>query len=115
MPPLLELANITKNFVRPLDLAARIARLAGADVREIAVHALDDASLAITAGEVVGLVGGSGCGQSTLGRLAAGILQPSAGTRRWRGADVAALAPDERRAVELKIQMVFQDSYASLN
>ncbi len=115
MPPLLELANITKNFVRPLDLAARIARLAGADVHEIAVHALDGVSLAIAEGEVVGLVGESGCGKSTLGRIAAGILHPSSGTRRWRGADVAALAPDARRAAELKIQMVFQDSYASLN
>jgi len=115
MPPLLELRNVTKNFVRPLDLAARLARLAGADVGAVVVRALDDVSLTITQGEVVGLAGESGCGKSTLGRIAAGILQPSAGTRLWRGADMAALAPPARHAAELKVQMVFQDSYASLN
>ncbi len=115
MASLLELNNITKNFVRPLDLAANIARLAGADVHEAVVHALDDVSIAIAAGEVVGLAGESGCGKSTLGRIAAGILAPTTGLRLWRGADVAMLAPEARRDVELKIQMVFQDSYASLN
>ncbi|MEK7231663.1 MAG: oligopeptide/dipeptide ABC transporter ATP-binding protein [Pseudomonadota bacterium] len=113
--PLLELKQISKRFVTPLDLAARIARHAGADVREAVVHALDEVSLAIAAGEVVGLAGESGCGKSTLGRIAAGILAPTSGTRRWRGTDIAALAPPARRDVELKIQMVFQDSYASLN
>ena len=115
MTPLLELRHVTKNFVRPLDTAARIARLAGADVRETVVHALDDASLAINEREVVGLAGESGCGKSTLGRIVAGILPPTAGARLWQGQDVAALASDARRAVELRIQMVFQDSYASLN
>jgi len=115
MTPLLQLDNITKNFVRPLDLAARIARFAGADTHEVVVHALDDVSLAVTEGEVVGLAGESGCGKSTLGRIAAGILAPTAGTRLWRGTDIAALTPEARRAAELKIQMVFQDSYASLN
>ncbi len=113
--PLLELRNVTKNFVRRLDTAAKIARLAGADVREVVVHALDDVSLTIAEGEVMGLAGESGCGKSTLGRITAGILPPTLGTRWWRGSDVAALALPARRAVELKIQMVFQDSYASLN
>ncbi len=115
MIPLLELRQITKNFVRPLDTAAKIARMAGADAREVVVHALDDVSLSINEREVVGLAGESGCGKSTLGRIAAGILAPTAGTRLWQGNDVAALIPDARRAVELRIQMVFQDSYASLN
>ncbi len=115
MTPLLELRHVTKNFVRPLDTAAKIARLAGADAREVVVHALDDVSVSINEREVVGLAGESGCGKSTLGRIAAGILAPSAGARLWQGEDVAALTPAARRAVELRIQMVFQDSYASLN
>jgi peptide/nickel transport system ATP-binding protein len=115
MTTLLELKNITKNFVKPLDFAARIARLAGADVHEVVVHALDDVSVTIGEGEVVGLVGESGCGKSTLGRIAAGILAPTAGTRLWRGADMTALPAGARKAAELKVQMVFQDSFASLN
>jgi len=115
MTPLLELKNITKDFARPLDLAARIARYAGAGVRETAVHALDEVSLTITEGEVVGLAGESGCGKSTLGRIAAGILAPTRGTRLWRGTDIVALASTARHDIELKIQMVFQDTYASLN
>jgi peptide/nickel transport system ATP-binding protein len=113
--PLLDLKEVSKRFVTPLDLAARIASYAGAGVRETVVHALDDVSLTIAKGEVVGLAGESGCGKSTLGRIAAGTLAPSSGTRLWRGADIAALAPQARRDIELKIQMVFQDSYASLN
>jgi peptide/nickel transport system ATP-binding protein len=64
---------------------------------------------------VVGLVGESGCGKSTLARLAVGLLEPSAGTRLWRGEEIARLPADKQRAVQLKIQMVFQDPYASLN
>ena len=115
MSALLELTHITKNFSRPLDLAARIARMAGADVREVVVHALDDVSLTIAEGEVVGLAGESGCGKSTLGRIAAGILRPTLGTRAWRGTDITVLAPEARRHAALKIQMVFQDAFASLN
>ena len=113
--PLLELNEVSKRFVTPLDLAARIARYAGAGVREAVVHALDDVCLTIAEGEVVGLAGESGCGKSTLGRIAAVTLAATSGTRLWRGADIAALAPQARRDIELKIQMVFQDSYASLN
>src|SRR5262249_42102999 len=66
-------------------------------------------------GEVVGLVGESGCGKSTLGRLAVGLLQPSAGERLWRGKNVAELSSEDAREQQLKSQMIFQDPYASLN
>src|SRR3954467_13344903 len=115
MSVLLELKHITKNFSRPLDVAAKLARLAGARVHEAVVHALDDVCLTINEGEGVGLAGESGCGKSTLGRIAAGILAPTLGERAWRGTDIATLPTAQQREITLKIQMVFQDAFASLN
>ncbi len=66
-------------------------------------------------GEVVGLVGESGCGKSTLGRIVAGILAPSAGSILFRGDDVADMPSDAAHNVALKVQMIFQDPFASLN
>ena len=113
--PLIELRGVSKRFVKPLDVAARIANLAGAGMREEVVHAVDRVDLAIAPGEVVGLVGESGCGKSTLGRLAVGLLPLSDGERRWNGAPLDGLAPAAAREQQLRMQMIFQDPYASLN
>ncbi|MDX1432142.1 MAG: ABC transporter ATP-binding protein [Gammaproteobacteria bacterium] len=113
--PLLELRNVSKRFVKHLDVAAHIARRFGADVREEVVHAVDDVSLHIDKGEVVGLVGESGCGKSTLGRMVAGILQPSAGDILFRGKSILAQGSPQAREAALKVQMIFQDPFASLN
>jgi len=102
---LLELEHVSKRFVQPLDLAGKIARALGADVSDEVVHAVDDVSFSVKEGEVVGLVGESGCGKSTLGRMVAGILPPSAGHIRYRG----------QERIGLKVQMIFQDPFASLN
>lgn len=113
--PLIELRGVSKRFVRTLDVAARLANFAGARLREEIVHAVDRVDLAIGEGEVVGLVGESGCGKSTLGRLAVGLLPLSEGERRWRGEPIDALAPAAAREQQLRMQMIFQDPYASLN
>lgn len=114
-PPILELRNISKRFVKSLDFAGRIAERLGSDTHEETVHAVDDVSLKIEEGQVVGLAGESGCGKSTLGRIIAGILNPSEGQVFYRGQDVAKMSPVDARNVALKIQMIFQDPFASLN
>ncbi|MBL8691968.1 MAG: ABC transporter ATP-binding protein [Rhodospirillaceae bacterium] len=113
--PLIEVRNVSRLFVKPIDLAQQIANAFGAHQRPEIVHAVDDVSFAIAEGEVVGLVGESGCGKSTVGRVVAGVLDPSAGQVRFRGRDVAELGSEERRQVKLKTQMIFQDPFASLN
>ncbi len=113
--PLVELRGVSKRFVKSLDLAERIANFAGAGVREEVVHAVDRVDLAIAPGEVVGLVGESGCGKSTLGRLAVGLIPLTEGERRWRGEPIDGLAPAAARRQQLRMQMIFQDPYASLN
>lgn len=115
MTAILELTDVTKNFVKPLDAAARLARYLGAKVKEEVVHAVDGVSLKIARGEVVGLVGESGCGKSTLGRMVAGILEPTAGAIHYNGALVSAMDKEAGDKTALAIQMIFQDPFASLN
>ena len=76
---------------------------------------MDNVSLTVARGEVVGLVGESGCGKSTLGRMVAGIMPPSSGEILFKGRNIATLPPDAAKDAKLKVQMIFQDPYASLN
>lgn len=113
--PIIELKEVTKRFVKTIDLAEKIANLLGAHIREQVVQAVDRVNLHVDTGEVVGLVGESGCGKTTIGRIVSGTLSPSEGDVLYRGQDVANMPPAEGRKVALKVQMIFQDPLASLN
>jgi oligopeptide/dipeptide ABC transporter ATP-binding protein len=112
--PVLELDAVSKRFERRLQIGERIAARLGAGPARQVVHAVDGVSLTIAARETLALVGESGCGKSTLGRVAAGIHAPTAGTARLHGAPVMTGASRPRKATT-KVQMVFQDPFASLN
>ena len=111
----MELRKISKRFVKELDLAAKIARKLGVSVDEETVHAVDKVDLSIFKGEVVGLVGESGCGKTTIGRMVAGLQVPSEGTILFKGKDLFRLKGREAIKTSLKIQMIFQDPFSSLN
>jgi peptide/nickel transport system ATP-binding protein len=112
---ILKAENLSKVFSRELDFSEKIARRLGAKVGNRAVRAVDAIDFTVAKGEVVGLVGESGCGKSTLGRMVAGLIPPTSGHVLFQGVNPAAAHSREERRAALKIQMIFQDPYASLN
>jgi oligopeptide/dipeptide ABC transporter ATP-binding protein len=104
--PLLEAIDLKKHF--PVEKG--VLRRAVAQVK-----AVDGVSFAIRPGETLCLVGESGCGKSTVAKLALRLIEPTAGTIRLEGEDVTAVGRTEMRAKRQRIQMVFQDPSASLN
>jgi peptide/nickel transport system ATP-binding protein len=104
--PLYEAINVSKRF--------RVGnRLSAQGIRT--VHAVDGVSLAIMPGETLGLVGESGCGKSTLARCLSRLYDISDGRLLFDGTDISGLSIRALRPLRQKIQMVFQDPYASLN
>jgi oligopeptide/dipeptide ABC transporter ATP-binding protein len=79
------------------------------------VTAVDGVTLPIERGSILGLVGESGCGKSTLAQMIVGLLAPSSGTIEWDGNALTALSVEARRSYRRDVQMVFQDTYSSLN
>jgi peptide/nickel transport system ATP-binding protein len=105
---LLEVNSLRKEF--PVRSRGRMGGEPGAPV-----VAVQDVSLTLERGEILGIVGESGSGKTTLGRIVLGLIAPTSGSVVFEGHDVTYRTPRERRALTRDIQVIFQDPYGSLN
>jgi ABC-type glutathione transport system ATPase component len=105
--PLLEIRELVKSYTRTAGFFTPI--------REAQVRAVNGVSLDILPGETLGLVGESGCGKTTLGRMILRLIEPTSGSIRFDGEDVLAASSGKLRQLRRHMQIVFQDPFASLN
>ncbi|HLY82338.1 MAG TPA: ATP-binding cassette domain-containing protein, partial [Acidimicrobiales bacterium] len=103
---LLEVAGLSKRFVGRRNIFGRTAAW---------FQAVDNVSFTVERGETLALVGESGAGKSTTGRLVLRLIEPDAGAIRFDGVDLRSLGPKQLRAQRRRMQMIFQDPFSSLD
>ena len=103
---LLDVQHLTKRFAADTNFFGKATSY---------VQAVDDVSFQIRKGEAFGLVGESGCGKTTVGKMLVNLLKPTSGTITFDGKELTAMKPAERKQYCKDIQLIFQDPYASLN
>ena len=103
---LLEVQHLTKRFA---------VATSHVTTKKSYVHAVSDVSFKIMQGQAFGLVGESGCGKTTIGKMLVDLYRPTSGSILFDGVDLAALKPNERKKYCQDIQLIFQDPYSSLN
>jgi peptide/nickel transport system ATP-binding protein/oligopeptide transport system ATP-binding protein len=104
--PLLKVDGLSRKFVLG-------SRKPFAEKRYL--HAVDNVSFSIARGETLGLVGESGCGKTTTGRLVLRLIEPTGGSVSFRGEDVLAQSPQQLRRLRQDMQIIFQDPFGALN
>ena len=106
LPPLVEVRDLVKHFPVRGGILQRTIGM---------VQAVDGVSFEIRRGETLGLVGESGCGKTTVGRLLLRLIEPTSGTIRFDGADLTTIKGAALKPYRRRIQIIFQDPYASLD
>jgi oligopeptide/dipeptide ABC transporter ATP-binding protein len=111
----LEGGHVSETLVQADSLSRNFPIRKGILGRPHDVWAVNDVDIVVKRGEILGVVGESGCGKSTLGRLLLGLLRPSAGSVQFDGEDISKIHGSARRKICRRMQMIFQDPYASLD
>ncbi len=109
-PPLLEVEGLVTRFPVPRGIVGTLARHP-----KLAVHAVEGVSFTVREGEMLALVGESGCGKTTTAQTVMRLLAPVSGTIRFRGQDITRLRSRELRPLRRRMQIIYQDPYESLD
>lgn len=113
--PIMQVEGVKRDYTQPSDFIDFIGRKLRRQGKPPPVQAVMGVDLDIFHGEVLAIVGESGCGKTTLGRILTGIIPPTDGRVLYQGRDIVRLQGVQRRQYELAVQMIFQDPFSSLN